>query len=174
MKLSYSQSIQRVPYLAVSLLIVIADRVSKVFFERFLSGIEGGSISAVGEEFARFTLAYNEGIAFSIDMGGRYVLSAVSLLASSVITCVILSSKKLKKVELWSLSMILGGAVGNLWDRITTGRVIDFIDCDFPDIIMERWPVFNIADSFITVGMVFLAVSLLFEGKQDKAVSDFT
>lgn len=166
MKLSPELLKRKSPYLAVSLLIIAADRASKIFFENYLSKIEGGSVRAVGEEFARFTLAYNEGIAFSIDLGGRFVLSSISLIASSAIIYMILFSEKLRRAEVWALSMILGGAVGNLWDRMTTGRVIDFIDCDFPDFIMRRWPVFNIADSFITVGMVFLALSIVLPGRK--------
>ncbi len=58
--------------------------------------------------------------------------------------------------------MILGGAFGNLIDRIFFGGVTDFIWWDFPDFIMERWPVFNIADSSIVVAICLLVVYYLF------------
>jgi len=153
---------KKYPFFAISALIIFCDQISKNFFEDYLSSVEGYSVKAVGDEFARFTLAYNTGIAFSIDMGGRYILASVSFLASLVIIYLILKTDIKKKLELWAFSFILGGAIGNLIDRALYGKVVDFIDCDFPDFIMERWPIFNIADSFVTVGMVFLAVQYLF------------
>lgn len=150
------------PFFMISALIIACDQLSKKFFENYLSQIDGSSVKAVGDEFARFTLAYNTGIAFSIDLGGRYFLATVSFLASLVIIYLILKTDLKKKLELWAFSFILGGAVGNLIDRALYGKVVDFIDCDFPDLIMERWPIFNIADSFVTAGMVFLAVQYIF------------
>ena len=149
------------PFFIISALIIACDQLSKKYFEDFLLSVEGYSVRAVGDEFARFTLAYNTGIAFSIDLGGRYFLATVSFLASLVIIYLILKTDLKKKLELWAFSFILGGAVGNMIDRALYGKVVDFIDCDFPDIIMERWPIFNIADSFVTVGMVFLAVQYI-------------
>ncbi len=165
---------QRAAFIGVSAFIVIADRISKNYFEDYLSGVEGNSVRALGDSFARFTLAYNEGIAFSIDLGGRYILSTVSVIASLVLIYLIFSSDISKRTELWALSLILGGAAGNLIDRISTGRVIDFIDCDFPDFIMQRWPVFNLADSFITAGMVFLFIHFIFFEKRPAKTDDLS
>lgn len=153
-------------YFLVSVLIIISDQISKKIFEKFLSQVDGNSVKAIGDEFARFTLAYNTGIAFSIKLGGRYFLSAVSFLASIVIIYLIFKTDKVKKLELWAFSFILGGAIGNLIDRAFYGKVIDFIDCDFPDLIMNRWPIFNLADSFVTIGMIFLAIQYLFFEKK--------
>jgi signal peptidase II len=55
--------------------------------------------------------------------------------------------------------MILGGAVGNFIDRMRMQMVVDFIDCDFPDFIMTRFPTFNVADSFVTVGVAIVILS---------------
>ena len=55
--------------------------------------------------------------------------------------------------------MILGGAVGNFIDRMRLSMVVDFIDCDFPDFIMTRFPTFNVADSFVTVGVAVVILS---------------
>ena len=154
--------LNKYPFFIISGLIIIFDQISKKFFESYLLSVEGYSVKAVGDEFARFTLAYNTGIAFSIELGGRYILATISFLASLVIIYLILKTDITKRLELWAFSFILGGAVGNMIDRIFYGKVVDFIDCDFPDIIMERWPIFNIADSFVTVGMVFLAVQYIF------------
>ncbi|MCK4979925.1 MAG: signal peptidase II [Candidatus Delongbacteria bacterium] len=155
-------------FFSVSALIVIADQISKKFFEKFLLSLDTNSINVIGDELVRFTLAYNTGIAFSIKLGGRYFLSTISLIASIFIVYLIIKVDLKKKLELWAFTFILGGAIGNLIDRAMYGKVIDFIDCDFPDLIMTRWPIFNIADSFVTVGMVFLAVQYLFlEKKRD-------
>jgi signal peptidase II len=149
-------------YFAVSAFIILADRFTKVFFEKWLLGVEGNSVKALGDDFARFTLAYNTGIAFSIKMGSRYFLGSLSLIAGAFIIYLLIRTDITKKLELWAFSFIFGGAYGNMIDRLLYGKVIDFIDCDFPDFIMERWPIFNIADSFITVGMVMLAVQYIF------------
>ena len=58
--------------------------------------------------------------------------------------------------------MVLGGALGNLIDRVLFGPVTDFFSMDFPDFIMERFPVFNIADSSIFIGVVLLIIDMLF------------
>lgn len=156
----------KLQYFLVSVFIILSDQISKKFFEKYLSGVEGNSVKAVGDEFARFTLAYNTGIAFSIKMGGRYFLASVSYLASMIIVLLIIRTDPLKKLELWAFSFILGGALGNLIDRALYGKVIDFIDCDFPDFIMQRWPIFNLADSFVTIGMVFLMIQYIFLEKK--------
>ena len=89
-----------------------------------------------------------------------------SFAASIGIVYLIIKSDSSKRIELWAYSFILVGAVGNMIDRIFYGKVIDFIDCDFPDFIMERWPIFNIADSFISVGMVLLFMHFIFYDKK--------
>ncbi len=159
-------------FFSVSALIVLADQVSKKFFEKFLLSLDTGSINVIGDELVRFTLAYNTGIAFSIKLGSRYFLSTISLLASIFIIYLIIKIDLKKKLELWAFTFILGGAIGNLIDRAVYGKVIDFIDCDFPDFIMTRWPIFNIADSFVTIGMVFLAVQYLFFEKKGNKPSN--
>jgi signal peptidase II len=57
--------------------------------------------------------------------------------------------------------MVFSGAIGNFIDRMRLQKVIDFIDCDLPDFIMPRFPTFNVADSFVTVGVVLLLLSPL-------------
>ena len=75
---------------------------------------------------------------------------------------VYLSAKSKNKLEIFSFALILGGAIGNLIDRIFMGSVTDFIWCDFPDVIMMRWPVFNIADSSIVIAIVLMIASTIF------------
>ena len=70
-------------------------------------------------------------------------------------------------LEIAAFSLILGGAIGNLVDRILIGSVTDFIWWDFPDIIMHRWPVFNIADSAIVIAICLLLIEIVFSQKKN-------
>lgn len=85
---------------------------------------------------------------------------AVSLIAFAVIILILLDVPIQNRLMVWSLSFIGAGAVGNLIDRIASGAVVDFIVWKYTD--AYRWPTFNVADSFITVGMCFMAYEFLF------------
>lgn len=108
--------------------------------------------------FLHLRYVQNTGAAFGMMQGGNLVLIFVSLL----ILAYLLKSWKefcaMGPLVKWGLVLILGGALGNLYDRITLGFVVDFID-------LRVWPVFNAADSFITIGGVMLAIALLFSKK---------
>lgn len=110
-----------------------------------------------------FTLAYNKGAAFSFlsDASGwqRWFFTVIALGVSIVI---VVWMKKLTVRERWlaiALSLILGGALGNVWDRMTLGYVIDFIDVFYGD---WHWPAFNIADSAISIGATMLIIDAFF------------
>jgi signal peptidase II len=66
--------------------------------------------------------------------------------------------------------VILGGAGGNFNDRMRLSLVVDFIDCDLPDFIMTRFPTFNVADSFVTVGVAVVVLSPVILRKQHKEI----
>ena len=104
-----------------------------------------------------FTLAYNYGAAFSFlaDAGGwqRWFFTGLAAVFSIVIVIWLARLKTSAKLEAISLSLILGGAVGNLIDRLIYGYVIDFLDVYYQS---YHWPAFNIADSAICVGAVLL------------------
>jgi signal peptidase II len=83
----------------------------------------------------------------------------------SIITIFIvfyLALKTKSKLEIIAFFLILGGAFGNLIDRIVQGGVTDFIWVDFPNFIMDRWPVFNIADSSIFIALCLIMIKMLF------------
>jgi signal peptidase II len=127
-------------------------------------------VSIVGD-LLNFTYVRNYGAAFSMSFGNevlnRMLFSAIALLMTGVIFFLFVRSKR--AWEYITFALIIGGAIGNLIDRVALGYVVDFIDCDFPDIIMERWPTFNIADSAIVVAVILLAIYTLFiEGKKSK------
>jgi len=158
-------------YLSLSFFIVVIDQLTKKYFESMFLDEKGNiirePIKVIGEDFFRLTLVYNPGIAFGIRLGGQLILSSISVLASIFIIVYILKLSKEKILEIWAFTLILGGAVGNLIDRALYGKVIDFLDFDFPDFIMYRWPVFNIADSAVTIGMTLLIINYLFFDKKN-------
>jgi signal peptidase II len=123
-------------------------------------------------DLLRFTYIENPGMAFGIDLGGKLFFSLFSIVASVAIVVYLYSARKEPLGFRISLAMILGGALGNLIDRVFYGvvygdaplfygRVVDFIDMDFLDMNIlgyqiTRWPVFNIADAAVTLGVVLL------------------
>ncbi|NOX77106.1 MAG: lipoprotein signal peptidase [Gammaproteobacteria bacterium] len=112
-----------------------------------------------------FTLAHNAGAAFSFlsDQSGwqRWFFSAIALVVSVGLVVWI---KRLEKSQMWlalALALILGGALGNLWDRMTLGYVVDFIEVYYQ---RWTWPAFNIADSAIFLGAVILVADSIWGG----------
>jgi signal peptidase II len=113
--------------------------------------------------FAHLTYLKNTGAAFGFLAGSRSPLRmAFFVLVSSVaIGCVLYLLKNLRpgrNVLIVSLSLILGGAVGNLIDRLRMGEVIDFIDLHWHHL---HWPAFNVADSAITIGVILLFIQMI-------------
>lgn len=118
-----------------------------------------------------FTLLHNPGAAFSFlsDAGGwqRWFFTAVSAVVSVVLLVWITRLKQSEKLLAVSLALILGGALGNLYDRVSLGYVIDFISVHYND---WYFPAFNIADSAITVGAALMIIDMFF-GEQARANS---
>ncbi|MBI5144837.1 MAG: signal peptidase II [Candidatus Omnitrophica bacterium] len=130
--------------------VVFLDQLSKYFFRKIL--LVNQSLPLIKGIF-HFTLVYNRGAAFGILKNKLPLFILASLLA---IVLIYLNIKKQEKFSLYSVSLalILGGALGNLIDRLFFGYVIDFLD-------FRIWPVFNLADSAITVGAVLLGYTIL-------------
>jgi len=109
--------------------------------------------------FFNLTLMHNTGAAFSllVEAGGwqRWLFTGIAALASVII---LIWLYKLPRYRLWALSglsLILGGALANLWDRITLGYVVDFLDFYWGN---YHWPAFNVADSAIVIGVSLLII----------------
>ena len=129
--------------------IVVLDRFSKIFFSRLLDVNE--SLILIKNVFY-FTLAHNTGIAFGLFKDCGFVFMIVPIVLTGLLIYNIYyyrHSEHLSRVYIAAFSLILGGAIGNLMDRIWLGYVIDFID-------FRIWPVFNIADSAITIGAAII------------------
>ena len=134
--------------------IVFFDRTTKIAFSNMLS--LGESLPVI-RNFFHITLVHNTGIAFGLfkDQGVVFVIIpviAITLLIFNIFYYQ--NNRDISRTYIVALSMILGGAIGNLIDRIYLGHVIDFID-------FRIWPVFNIADSAITIGAVFILIKCI-------------
>ncbi|HEY4643383.1 MAG TPA: signal peptidase II, partial [Bacteroidota bacterium] len=133
-----------------------------------------GTSKPILGEFLKLTYIENSGMAFGLDFGGKMFFSVFSVVASVGILIYLFKIRSEPFPIRLSLAMILGGAVGNLIDRVFygaifdsmplfQGRVVDFVDVDFfnVDIFgyhLSRWPVFNIADASVTVGVFLLLI----------------
>jgi signal peptidase II len=109
------------------------------------------------------TFVKNRGAAFGILQNQKWFFIIVTIVIMAGIVYYIIKNKPKSKLLMISLSMILGGAVGNLIDRIRYSYVIDFFDFN-----LINWPVFNVADSFVVVGTILLSYYLLFKYEEKK------
>ena len=136
------------------LAIFLFDRISKIYVINIDKKLLGSEIFS--SKYLNITLIWNEGIAFgllSFDKENLYnFLTIVITLIIFFIFFMILKSSGLKKI---ALIMILGGALGNVFDRIFNRAVPDFIDFHVGDF---HWFIFNVADIFITIGVVFVII----------------
>jgi signal peptidase II len=168
--------------LFLSAMIVLADQLTKLLVKGAAipwlgiawPGLPYGTSRPVLGDLLRLTYIENPGMAFGIDLGGKPWFALFSVAASAAIIWYLYRMRTERLGFRIALAMILGGAVGNLIDRILYGvlfdtapllygRVVDFIDVDFFDVTLwgyhiSRWPVFNIADACVTMGVILLLV----------------
>ena len=159
--------LKELPYIWVTLIIIVFDQVSKYVVR---STIEPGQVIKITPKLIWLTSVQNTGAAFSFSFGNQLLNRILFIVISTVaiILIVYLSAKSKNKLEIFSFALILGGAIGNLIDRIFIGSVTDFIWCDFPDVIMTRWPIFNLADSSIVIAIVIMIASTIFIKEKHK------
>lgn len=143
---------------ALAAVIVILDQVSKQWISATLNYGE----PVVFTSFFNFTLLHNPGAAFSFlsEAGGwqRWFFTVVAVVIS-VILVVWISRIAHRRYEALALALILGGALGNVYDRVLLGYVVDFVVVHYQN---YYWPAFNIADAAITVGAGVLIFDMLF------------
>lgn len=173
------------PYFIVVALLILIDQAAKLSVKGFsLLGIRhegmfpGQTVSVVGDAI-RFTFVENPGMAFGITFGaGKIFLTSFSLIAACGLAWYLHKLSGFSVAIRIGITLILAGALGNFIDRafygvfygeapLFFGSVVDFIQIDIPDVVIfgqtwSHWPVFNIADSCVTCGMILL---LLFNGK---------
>jgi signal peptidase II len=174
-------------HVAVIVFSIISDQLTKLWaVSRFTD--EAGNftyekIPVIGE-LVRFQLVYNKGAAFSSRpqdlmpfLPPWVFFLLISIVAAFALAWFYKSIDKRDYLSRLGVVMILGGAVGNFIDRMRMQMVVDFIDCDIPDIhIMDfnmvRFPTFNVADSFVTVGVALVILSPVILHKLHKQIKE--
>ncbi|MDD4309519.1 MAG: signal peptidase II [Candidatus Cloacimonetes bacterium] len=147
------------------LVVVILDQLTKSLVRHYMDIYQ--SIPLLKNLFGNtFMLIHvnNTGAAFSIGFGSdlvnRIFFICISIIA--VFFIVYLLRRSQHRIQIYAFGLVLGGAIGNLMDRVVYGGVTDFFSVDFPDFIMERFPIFNIADSTIFIAVCLLIFDALF------------
>lgn len=157
------------PWTGLSVIVVIADQISKSLATQALVYQQPEAVFPG----LNLTLVHNTGAAFSFlsEAGGwqRWFFISLTVLVSAALVYWL---KTLTRDKCWlavALALILGGALGNLWDRVTLGYVIDFIDVYYKG---WHWPAFNVADSCITVGAVMLVIDAIWFDQAEVSTND--
>lgn len=174
---------QTVLTIIIILAIIFADQFTKLLAKIYLQPIH--SVSIIGDLF-RLTYVENPGMAFGIQLSNKLLFNILSIIAVIVISFYLFRLRDHKFLR-FSFALILGGAFGNLIDRFLYGQVVDFFDVDFFDIhfsgakilffqlppySMDRWPVFNIADMAVSIGMAMIILTAIFERKAQPNVNN--
>lgn len=139
-------------WLALSAAVVALDLATKAWVSAVFAPGEGRDVTS----FLRIVLVYNKGAAFSFlaDAGGwqRWFFAGIAVVIAIAIV-VALRRQHREPLVAAALALVLGGALGNLWDRLTLGRVVDFVLAHWNE---HAFPAFNVADSAITLGVAAL------------------
>lgn len=131
-------------FIIISILIISADQVTKLLADKYLASSE--SLPVIGNSF-RLTLVKNP--------YGLWGIKVPIISPAIVGICIVIVGFVFYKTKLLQLALIFGGAIGNFIDRLRIGAVIDFLDFGVGKF---RWPVFNIADAGITIGVLLLII----------------
>ncbi len=155
-------------HIIIAGLVVLLDRMSKWLIAQKISLHD--SIDVV-PGFFRLTHVQNQGAAFGLFSEspsewkvGMLILFSVAALA--VVSALLWKNGNAMNATAIALSLVFGGALGNLWDRVSSGRVIDFLDIYLGS---HHWPAFNVADSAIVVGALLLLSEIFLAPQEEKA-----
>ena len=147
-----------IPWLGIAFIVILLDQISKITITRTFMHGEEKPVTG----FFNLVLAYNPGAAFSFlsTQGGwqRYLFAGIAIAAVCFIIY-LLRKHAGQRMFCWALALIMGGALGNLVDRVAYGHVIDFLDFHWRG--LGHFPAFNIADTAITIGAFLFIVDEL-------------
>lgn len=151
-----------------ALVVIVLDQLTKLWL---VSAIPLREQRVVIEGFLQLRHTQNTGAAFGFFQGGTVALSVAAV---AIVAAIVYSATRMGDGNGWgmfALSLIVGGALGNLIDRLRLGYVVDFIEVYGPHVKIGNsiytWPVFNVADSAITVGVLILLATILFAGRAE-------
>jgi len=149
----------------LSLLVVVLDQLSKFWI---MASFQDYEVLRIWPVF-NLTLVYNTGAAFSFlsDAGGwqRWFFVVIGVVVSAAMVIWLARLQERERLTGYGLALVVGGAVGNLIDRIWLGKVVDFLQWHWQD---WYWPSFNVADSAITLGVVLLLIDGLLAGRRQE------
>ena len=150
-----------IPLIAAVLLVAV-DQITKYIALTQLKPI--GSVTFI-DGFMDFTFVENRGAAFGIFSGKTWLLLVISIIICAVLVWAMTKMPKTKEYRKLRVTfvLILSGAVGNIIDRALRGYVVDFLEFTF-----IKWPVFNMADIYVVVGTIVMAVIIMFFMKDEK------
>jgi len=149
---------------SIIILVFIIDRISKILIINFAETFVENTISVTS--FLNLTLIWNDGIAFGLfSFNEKLYYNLLTIFITSVIVIIIWLMIKSKGFEKFSFMMIIGGSLGNIFDRIFYSAVPDFIDIHINNF---HWFIFNVADIFITLGIICLISIEIFSNKKIK------
>lgn len=141
--------------LPISFLLIVIDQIVKILVINKMALQQ--SITIINN-FFNITYVRNTGAAWSILSGNVLLLIMISVLALVTIYYYLIKDKDLNKIDIVSYSMLIGGIIGNLIDRIVHGYVIDYLDFK---IFNYNFPIFNIADTLIVISIIIIGMSLI-------------
>lgn len=143
---------------AIPVVVLVLDQLTKAWVRSAMTLNE--TIPVVGD-VVRFTYIHNEGAAFGLSVGphSSQVFLVLAAVASVLVLYLLLSTPREERMQRVALALILGGALGNIIDRVRWSMVVDFIQVG---VAGHFWPIFNVADSAVTIGAVLLAWTYLF------------
>ena len=157
--------------------VIFLDQITKYLVKKHM--VLGESTNIFGN-FLCFTYIENRGMAFGISTGNATFFTVLSIIVTIFLFYYLYKIRGKRFLYRFPFFLILGGAIGNLIDRVLYNKVVDFIDVNIPDISipslnlflfqipkieLHRWPIFNIADSAITIGMIVLLI-IIFSHKE--------
>ena len=149
-------------WLWLSVAAFLLDRLSKSWAAGDLLQRRGGEMPLI-DGVIQFCYAENEGMAFSLLWGNAGILIGFSGLMMLVLLLILLFAKQMPRLMLASLALMLGGGIGNLYDRILYGRVIDFLMLQFVE-----FAIFNVADVFVCCGAVLFVLQMIIQEKRGR------
>ena len=140
--------------LFLTTIIFLIDQISKVLI---IKSFRVRASFPIIKDFFYLTYTHNTVAAFSILTGRRLFLIITTFIVIMFIIYYLMKNKITSKLELVSFSLIIGGSLGNLFDRIIRGYVVDFLDFR---IFSYNFPIFNLADTFIVIGVLLLIINM--------------
>ncbi|RKZ06623.1 signal peptidase II [bacterium] len=155
-------------YFTVAALIVILDQVSKRIAWEYLRS--GGGVDVI-DGILRFNLSKNSGAVFGVLSGSTKFLLVVTIISIGALIYFAYRMRFAPAPKRVYLGLIIGGAFGNLIDRLASGEVIDFIEMG---IGRYHWPTYNVADMAVTIGAILLIAGFIWNSEEEKNQPDAT